>query len=165
MGLVQSDVSLGREVELYNRVNNSDPTNAVLTAVVLASPAEATSALRGYATLATLLAANPEVTNTNYARIELDDADLAAAAVDSATHTYTLELPVLTWDAGGGPDAGDAWDYVVICYDSDSTGGADSAIIPISYHELRKDGVAVVPNGSPIVVDLSDGFVRASSYP
>ena len=165
MGLVQSDVSLGREVEFYNRVNDSDPANAVLKVVVLASPAEATSVLRTYATLATLLAANPEVTNGDYARKDLSDADLAAYVVDGTGHTITLELPLLTYSAGGGPDAGDAWDYAVVCYDADSTGGADSAVIPITYHELRIDGVAIVPNGSPIVIDLSEGFVRASAYP
>lgn len=163
MGLVQSNVSLGREVEFYERVNSSDPTNAVLKIVALASPVVATSVLRTYDTLAQVLAANPEVTNTNYARKDLTDADLAAYTVDDALGQILLSLPLLTYSAGGGPAAGDAWDYVAVCYDSDSTGGADSAVIPITFHELRIGGVAIVPNGSPIVIDLTDGFIAARS--
>lgn len=161
----QSNITLGREVELYERVRLSDPTNAVLVAAVLASPAEALSVLRTYDTFATLLAANPEATNTNYARIVLDDGDLAAPVVDDVNNILPLVLPLLTWDAGGGPDAGDAWDYVVVGYDPDSTGGTDSAIVPISFHEMRVEGVAVVPNGSPIVYDLSEAFITARQYP
>lgn len=165
MGLVQSNITLGREVELYNRVNNSDPTNAVLVAVALATTVEATSVLRTYDDLATLLAANLEVTNPNYSRLVLDDTDLDPYTVDDALGRIVLPLPLLDWSAGGGPDPGDAWDYVVICYDPDSTGGADSAIVPITYHELRLNGAALVPNGSPIVVDLTAGFVVARQYP
>lgn len=161
----QANVSLGREVEFYNRVNDSDPTNAVLVAAVLASPAEALAVLKTYDTFATLLAANPEVTNTDYARITMSDALLAAYTVDDTNHTIPLVLPLLEWDTNGGPDAGDAWDYLVIGYDPDSTGGTDSAIIPISYHELRRDGAAIVPNGSPIVVDLTDAWITARQYP
>lgn len=163
MGLVQADIALGREVELYNRVNSNDPANSALVIAVLATTAEATSLLRTYATLATLLAANPEVTNGDYARKTLTDADLANYTVDTTNHQITLEIPLLTWSAGGGPDAGDSWDYAVVCYDSDTTGGTDANIVPISFHELRIGGFAIVPNGSPIVVDLTAGFVRASS--
>lgn len=161
----QSNITLGRETEYYERVRNSDPTNAVLTAVVLASPAETIAVMRTYDTLAALLAANPEVTNTDYARIEFDQADLAAPVVDDTNNVIPLVLPLLTWDTNGGPDAGDAWDYLVICYDPDSTGGADSAIIPITFHEMRVEGVAAVPNGSPIVFDLTEGWVTARQYP
>lgn len=161
----QANVSLGREVEFYNRVNDSDPTNAVLVAAVIASPAEALAVLKTYDTFATLLAANPEVTNGDYARKVLTDADLAAYVVDDTNHVIPLVLPLLSWTSGGGPDAGDAWDYLVVGYDPDSTGGTDSAIIPISFHELRRDGAAIVPNGSPIVVDLTDAWITARQYP
>jgi len=161
----QSNITLGREVELYERVRLSDPTNAVLRAVVLASPCESLAIMRTYDTLAALIAANPEVTNGDYARIELDNTDLAAPVVDDTNNVIPLVLPLLEWNAGGGPDAGDAWDYLVICYDSDSTGGTDSAILPMTFHEMRVEGVAVVPNGSPIVYDLTDGFVTARQYP
>lgn len=161
----QSNITLGREVELYERVRLSDPTNAVLKAVVLASPCESIAVMRTYDTLAALVAANPEVTNTNYARIELDNTDLAAPVVDDVNHIIPLVLPLLTWDAGGGPDAGDAWDFLVICYDPDSTAGTDTTVVPISFHEMRVEGVAAVPNGSPIVYDLTEGFVTARQYP
>lgn len=157
----QFDISLGREVEFYQRVNLSDPTNAGLVVSVHKSPAPAASALRGAATLAALLALAAEVTNTDYTRKVLTDADLADIVVDTTNHRITLVLPLLTWDAGGGPNAGDAWDLCVVSYDSDTTVGADSAIVPITAHEMRIDGVAIVPNGSPIVYDLTDGFVVA----
>lgn len=161
----QSNITLGREVELYERVRLNDPTDAILVAAVLASPAQNLLTLRTYDSFATLLAANPEVTNANYDRIELASGDLAAPVVDDVNNVIPLVLPLLTWDTGGGPDAGDAWDYLVIGYDPNSGTGGDSEIVPVTFHEFRKEGVAVVPNGSPIIYDLTGGYVTARQYP
>ena len=158
--MFQFNVSLGREVELYERVRTNDPANAVLVMAVLAAPTELQQVMRTYDTLAALLAANPEVTNAGYSRVILDDTDLAAYTVDDTLHQIELALPVQTF---GSPNvaAGDIWDFIVIAYDPDSTGGTDADIVPIAGYELRINGVAVVPNGSPIAVDFSGGFAIA----
>lgn len=161
MSAVQSNVTLGREVELYNRVLNSDPTNAVFTLVVLATGGDTLNDLRDHDTLAAVLAGpSNEVTNAGYSRIEFDNTDLVAYAVDDTNNQILLDLPLATF---GGPNiaAGDVWDIGLVCYDPDSTGGTDSAIIPITAHELRIDGTAIPGIGQPIIWDLSSGWVLA----
>ncbi|KKK48469.1 hypothetical protein LCGC14_2974930, partial [marine sediment metagenome] len=71
------NIALGRIAELYNRVDLNDPTNAVLTIVVVDSTT-ADATIKDLDTLALILAEalTAEVTNTNYARIELVDTDL-----------------------------------------------------------------------------------------
>ena len=155
------DYALGREVELYNRVDTNDPTNSALLMVVLAATGlEADNTLRTYATLSTLLAAsNNEVTNTNYARKTLTDADLTAFSPNTTSHRTTLSLPLQTFTAIA---AGDSWSKVLICYDNDTTGGTDANVIPVTAADLRVSNAVIVPNGSNIVVDFSSGFVICS---
>jgi hypothetical protein len=155
------DVSLGREVELYNRVNDSDPTNAVLVLVVLANAGlEADSVLRTYATLSALLAgASNEATNTGYARIVLDDTDIAAYTVDTTNHSITLPLADQTFPT---ISSGDSWRKLLVCYDPDSTGGTDTTVVPICAHDILVNGVAAVPNGNNILIGFGNGILVAS---
>lgn len=161
-------VSLGREMEFWNRVNNSDPTNAVFRAMVLASTGlEADSVLRAKTTFADLVSGTTnEVTNTDYTRITLDDTAIGAYVIDQTAKTITASLTsLLSWTTNGGPDAGDSWAKLVIGYDSDSTGGTDADIIPVTAHDLLFQGSVLVPNGSAINIDLTGGmmYARASS--
>jgi hypothetical protein len=153
------DSSLGREVELYGRVDGNDPTNSALIMVVLKDPVEADNTLRTRATLSAVTAVNPEVTNTGYGRKTLTDTNLAAYTVNTTLHSITLVLPTQTFTT---ISAGDAWRKVLICYDSDTTGGTDANIVPVTAHDLLISGSAIVPNGSNIVIDFSAGFVIAS---
>jgi hypothetical protein len=155
------DWALGREVELYNRVDTNDPTNSALLMVVLtASGLEEDSILRTYATLSALLASsNDEVTNTNYARKTLTDANLSAFSPNISTHRTTLTLPLQTFTSIA---AGDSWSKVLICYDNDTTGGTDANVVPVTAADLRISGSVIVPNGSNIVVDFSSGWLIAS---
>lgn len=154
------NVSLGREVELYNRVNSNDPANSALIMVVLAlSGLEDDAVLKDYDTLSALLAAsNNEVTNTNYARKTLTDADLAPYTVDDTNDRIIISIPVQTFSSIA---AGDTWSKALLCYDSDTTGGTDANIEPVTAHDIRISGSPVAPNGSNIVIDLSAGFCMA----
>ena len=155
------DYALGREVELYNRVDTDDPTNSALLMVVLASSGlEADSILRTYSTLSALLAStNNEVTNTNYARKTLTQANLTAFSPDTTTHRTTLTLPLQTFTSIA---AGDSWGKVLICYDNDTTSGTDANVLPVCAADLRVSGSVIVPNGSNIIIDFSSGFVICS---
>jgi hypothetical protein len=157
------NVALGRIVELYNRVNSNDPTNSALIVLVLAAAGlETDEVLRAKTSFSDLVSgATNEVTNTDYARITLTDAELAAYTVDDSARAITLVIPLLTWSSNSGPDAGDSWSKLVIGYDPDTTGGTDSSIIPLTAHDLRYQGSVLVPNNSPINVDLTSGFVIA----
>jgi len=152
------NIAKGRVVEFYNRVESSDPTNAALVVMVLA-----TSGLESDATLldadtfsAVVAGTTNEVTNTGYARKVLTDADLAALpAPDDTNNRYDIDIPDQTWTTVG---AGDGWSKLVIGYDNDSTGGTDANIIPVTLHDF-----VVTPNGGNITAQINAaGFFRAS---
>jgi hypothetical protein len=153
------NVALGREVEFHNRVDNSDPTNAVLVMVVLASSGlEIDATLKDYDTLSALLAAsNNEVTNGGYARIILDDTDIVAYTVDDTDDEIRLPLGDQTFST---ILVGDSWRKLLICYDSDSTGGTDANIVPVKYFDVLSTvtGQAIVPNGGDIIFSFPDGY-------
>lgn len=150
------NVALGRVAEFYNRVQTNDPTNSAL--VVVAINTSATDAtLKDLDTLSAVLAdANTaEVTNTNYARKVLTDADISALSIDDTNDRVDLDIADQTWSAIA---AGDAWTDLLICYDSDTTGGTDANIIPLTQHDF-----SVTPDGSDITAQINAaGFYRAS---
>lgn len=156
MGDFVFNVAKGRVAEFYNRVDQSDPTNAALVLVVInTSATDAT--LKDFDTLSAVLADGntAEVTNTNYARIVLDDTDLSAFSPDDANDRVDIDIADQTWSAVA---AGDGWTDILICYDPDTTGGTDANIIPLTCHDF-----AVTPDGSDITAQIAAaGFYRAS---
>jgi hypothetical protein len=151
------NIAKGRVVEYYNRVEASDPTNAALVVVVIDANGDTDATMKDRDDLAALLGGTAnEVTNTNYARKVLTDADLAALpAPDDTNDRYDIDIPDQTWTAVA---AGTAWTDIIICYDPDTTAGTDSNIIPLTCHDF-----AVTPDGSDIVAQIAAaGFFRAS---
>lgn len=152
------NVALGREVEFHNRVNDSDPTNAVFVLVVLSTTAlDVDATLKDYDTLAAILAVNDEVDNTGYARKIIDDTGVAAYTVDDDDDSITLPLADQTFTT---ISAGDAWRKALLCYDSDSTGGTDTNIIPVKAFDVidPDTGAAVVPTGDNIIFAFPNGY-------
>ena len=151
------NIAKGRIVEYYNRVKANDPANSALIIVVIDANGDTDAAMKDRDVLAALLGGTAnEVTNTNYARKTLTDADLAALpAPDDTNDRFDIDLPDQTWTAVA---AGTAWTDLLVCYDPDTTGGTDSAIIPLTLHDF-----AVTPDGSDIVAQIAAaGFFRAS---
>lgn len=149
------NIALGRAVELYNRVDLSDPTNAVLVVVVINTTA--TDAVLVDLDDLSLIEANAltaEVTNTNYARKEITDADIVAFAPDDANDRTDIDIEDQTWT---GVVAGVGWTDFLVLYDSDSLAGVDANIVPISQHDF-----IVTPDGSDITAQINAaGFYRA----
>lgn len=151
------NIAKGRVVEYVNRVDSNDPTNSALIIVVLA-----TSGLESDATLidkddlaAVVAGTTNEVTNTNYARKTLTDSDIALSAPDDTNDRYDVDIPDQTWTAVA---AGDGWSKLLVCYDSDTTGGTDANIIPLTAHDF-----VVTPDGSDITAQIAAaGFFRAA---
>lgn len=157
----QFTVSAGREIEFHNRVNDSDPTNAILRAMVLAAAGiETDDVLRAKTTFADILSGTTnEATNTGYSRQSFTDANVAAPTIDHTARTITAIIPtIITFS---GISAGDSWAKLILGYDADSTGGTDADIIPVTAHDLLYQGSYVEPNGDDILVDLTAGYVRA----
>lgn len=150
------NIAKGRVAEFYNRVKSNDPANSALIIVVIDANGDTDATMRDRDDLAALLGGTAnEVTNTNYARKVLTDADLAALSIDDANDRIDLDLPDQTWTAVA---AGTAWTDILVCYDPDTTGGTDSAIIPLTCHDF-----ALTPDGSDITAQIAAaGFFRAS---
>jgi hypothetical protein len=150
------NIAKGRVAELYNRVDSNDPANSVLVIVAIDANGDTDATMRDRDDLSALLGGTAnEVTNTNYARKTLTDADIVAFAPDDTNDRVDLDIPDQTWT---GVAAGTAWTDLLVCYDSDSTGGTDSNIVPMTLHDF-----AVTPDGSDIVAQIAAaGFFRAS---
>ena len=151
------NVAKGRAHEFARRILDADPANSVLVVVVV-NTTETDGTLQDLNDLAAVLAnANTaEVTNTNYARKILDETgDGLTVTIDDTNNRVDIDFDDQTWSSVA---AGDNWTDVIICYDSDSTGGTDSNIIPISQHDF-----VVTPDGSDITAQVDTaGFFRAS---
>ena len=152
------NIAKGRAVEWYNRVKNNDPANAAFIAVLLKT-AEVDATLIDYDDLGAILAgANTEATFTNYGRIVVTDADLAALpAPDDTNNRFDIDMPDLVWtDAGGASN--DTLVKLLICYDSDTGAGTDADILPVAHYDF-----AVTTDGNTLTAELHvDGFYRAS---
>lgn len=151
------NVAKGRVAELFNRVDQNDPANSAIVVVAINANGATDATMKDYDTLSALLGdANvAEVTNANYARKVLTDADIAALSPDDANDLMQVTIADQTWSAVG---AGDAWTDLIVCYDSDTTGGTDANIIPLTCHDF-----AVTPNGGDITADVgASGVYQAS---
>lgn len=149
--------ALGRGTEWTERVNANDPTNAVIVWMVLAtSGIESDATLRDKDSFADIVSGTTnEVTNTNYARKVIDQAGGLVITYDDTNDRVDIDQPDMTWTAVA---SGDGWNDLVSGYDSDSTGGTDSNILPWTLHDF-----VVVPDGSDITAQLAAaGFFRAS---
>lgn len=153
MANIVFNIAKGRVVEYYNRVENNDPANSAIIIVPIETTGLETDAtLIDKDDLAAVLAGTTNE-QTTMGRKTLTDADLAALpAPDDTNDRYDVSLPTVTWTAA----TGNAISKLLVCYDSDTTAGTDSNIIPLTMFDF-----AVTPSGSDI--QMTGGvFFRAS---
>jgi len=123
--------------------------NSKLTIVVL-SEVEADDTLNNYDTLAAVIAgSNSEADATNYARIELAAAAVTLSVDDTGNTAKVVIDADQTWTSVANDDSNGAWDKLLICWDGDSTGGTDTDVVPLTYHDF-----SVTPNGGNITADF-----------
>ena len=161
MANIQFNISAGKTVEYAARVNANDPANSALIVVALqASGLEADSVLVDYDNLSVLLAAsNNEATNVGYARLVYDNTGGITVTVDDTNNWVDVDFPDPSWAAVA--TAGGAWGALLFCYDSDTTGGTDANIIPLTKHDFAR-----TPNGGTITAVVpSGGWFREPSNP
>lgn len=148
------NIAKGRAVELYNRVDSNDPTNSALIIVPVDVGATSDATIQDFDTLAAVLAGGvTERTTGGWNRKTLTDTELSALSVDDTNNRYEFTVPDQTWTA---VTAGAVTD-LILCYDSDTTGGTDSNIIPIAMFDF-----AITPDGSDVVMDAGTAVFRAS---
>lgn len=153
MANIVFNIAKGRIVELYNRVKSNDPANSALILVPIeTSGLESDATLIDADTLAALLSGTTNE-QTTMGRKTLTDADLAALpAPDDTNDRYEVSGPAVTWTAASG----NAISKIAVCYDSDTTGGTDSNIIPLTMFDA-----ALTPSGTDFSLTAS-AFFRAS---
>lgn len=157
MGNIVFNRAKGRGTEWAERINASDPANAVLILGALdASGVESDATLIDKDSISDLVSgATNEATNSGYARKVLDQAGGITITYDDTNDRVDVFFPDQTWT---GVAAGSNWSDLFTGYDSDSTGGADSAILPWTLHDF-----SVTPDGSDITADVpTAGFYRAA---
>ena len=153
------NIAKGRVVEWYNRVKSNDPANSAFI-VVLLQLAEADATLIDYDDLGALLGAagNTEATFTNYGRVVVTYAELAALpAPDDGNDRFDIDMPDSVW-ANAGNGTNNNLVKLLICYDSDTTGGTDANIIPCAHYDF-----SVTTDGNQLTAQKdAAGFYRAS---
>lgn len=151
------NIAKGRLIEFHERVNDNDPANCALV-VMLLRVAEADATLIDYDTFAAILAgSNTEANFTNYARKVLTDSDVAASVTDDTNNRREADFADQTWTAAGG-GTNNSLVKLVIGFDPDTTGGTDSAIIPMTHYDF-----VITTNGGDLVAQLNAaGYARAA---
>lgn len=149
--------SKGRAVEFVERINANDPTNSVLVwSLWNITASDATqrdlddfAAIEASGTNAELTSG----TNANYARKVLDNTSGITVTYDDTNDRVDLDCADQTWTALG---AGTNVTAAISGYDSDSTGGTDSGILPVTQHDF-----VITPDGSDVTAQIAV-FFRAS---
>jgi hypothetical protein len=96
-----------------------------------------------------------ESVDGSYLRKVLTDTELASlpAPVD-ASDRYDVDLPDQTWTSL----TGETLTRLLVLYDSDTTGGVDANIIPLTFHDF-----AVTTDGSDLTAQFhAQGFFSAT---
>lgn len=153
MANIVFNIAKGRIKEFYNRVKANDPANSALILVpILTAGLEADATLIDKDDLAAVLSGATDE-NTTMGRKTLTDADIAAlSAPDDVNDRNDCDLPTVTWVAAGGG----AISKILVCYDSDTTSGTDSNIIPLTLFDFVQ-----TPSGADI--QMTGGtFYRAA---
>lgn len=146
------NIAKGRVAEIFERVNNNDGANSAIILVPLAV-GDTEANLQDADDLATVLAGTPNEAGASWGRKTLTDADLAPIAPDDTNNRMPASIPAVTWT---GPTAGQDTAALLVCYDSDTTAGTDSNIVPLTYHDF-----AVTADGNDVVLNAGD-VLRAS---
>jgi hypothetical protein len=147
------NIAKGRFVEFMNRVDSNDPANSAIILVPCSASDTEANAQDADTLTAALATAINEQTGGNWVRKTLTDAQLAAIAVDDTNNRFPATLPAVTWTS---PDAGSNTTGLLICYDADTTGGADTDIVPLAHCDF-----AVTADDNDVVLNAGD-FARAS---
>lgn len=153
------NISKGRVVEYYLRVDVSDPTDAVfIIELMKANEADATLIIRTDITDIFAEGGNTVADFLNYGRKVLSDSELAALpAPDQTNDRYEVDIPDQTWTSAGNATNNTLTKFLT-AYDSDSTGGTDANILPMTHHDF-----AVTTDGSDLTAQINAlGFFRAA---
>lgn len=147
------NIAKGRVVEYFNRVQTNDPANSAIIIVPCSASDTEANAQDADTLTAALATAINEQTSGGWARVTLTNAELSAVAVDDTNNRFPASIPQTSM---GSPTAGNDTTGVLVCYDSDTTGGTDANIVPLVHLDF-----AVTADGNEVVINAGD-VLRAS---
>ena len=148
------NVARGRVVELANRVNDSDPTNAGFVAVGISTTAT-DATLRDLDTLSAVLgdANTSETDNSGYSR----QAVAVTVTVDDTADDVDVTVDATITFGATVSGTGTGFTDIVICYDPDTTGGDDTTLVP-----LVQSDFAFTPSGGSVAATYTNPLYTAS---
>lgn len=127
-----------------------ETNDALLVIPIEATGVEADATLIDYDTVAALLAA----TNNEQSTMGRKTAASVSVTVDDTNDRVDVDIADVVWSAATGNAVSD----LLVAYDPDTTGGTDSDLIPLTFHDF-----SVTPDGSDITAQIATaGFYRAS---
>lgn len=149
------NISKGTLKAIADRINSNDPANSALIIVPVDVAAVTDATIKDFDTLAAVLAGGvTERTTGGWNRKTLTDASSITVTVDDTNDRVDVDIPDQTWTA---VTAGAVTD-LILCYDSDTTTGTDTNVVPISQHDF-----AITPDGSDVVAQIAAaGIWRAA---
>lgn len=151
------NICKGRVGELVRRVDSNDPANSVIVVTLWKTiPADDTlNNADDHAAIVT--AGGVEADFTNYARVIFNDTNITIGTPDDTNNRHDYDMPDPQWVSAGGA-ANNTLVKLTTSYDSDSTAGTDSNIIPMTYHDF-----AITTNGGTLTGTVNAaGFFRAA---
>lgn len=157
MADVLCNIAKGRFIEWFYRVDNNDPTNSAILVVPIAAGTATDDQIRDADTLAAILALGgglTERTANGWNRKTLTDADITFGSPDDSANTMSVVISDQTWTPTSGSDT---VSDLIIAYDSDTTGGTDSNVLPIGVLDF-----VITPDGSLVTMDVGSTLGTAS---
>lgn len=122
--------------------------DALIVIPIEASGVESDATLIDYDTVAALLAA----ANNEQSTMGRKTITSVTVTVDDTNNRVDVDFADQTWTGATGNAISD----LLIAYDPDTTGGDDTALIPLTWHDF-----SVTPDSSDIVATVTN-FYRAS---
>jgi hypothetical protein len=147
------NIAKGRVVEFFNRVDSNDPANSAIILVPCSASDTEANAQDADTLTAALATAINEQTAGGWGRVTLSDTQIAAIAVDDTNNRFPASIPQTSM---GSPTVGNDTTGLLVCYDSDTTGGTDANIIPLVHLDM-----AVTADGNEVIINPGD-ILRAS---
>jgi hypothetical protein len=146
------NIALGRLRTYFENVKSASPANSAIIVMLLEASGLETDAVLKDKDDGAALVSGATNEQTTMGRKTLVAADLAAVAQDDTNDRLQLDGNDVTWTAASGNPLG----KLVLLYDSDTTGGTDSGLIPLLAYDFVE-----TPTGSDIVAVVNtNGFVR-----
>jgi hypothetical protein len=145
------NIGKGRVVELYNRVENNDPSTSALILIPLSAQGSEAEA-QDYDTVSTTLGGtSDEQTGGGWVRKTLTDTELAAfPAPNDTDNRYDVAVPQVTWT---GPAAASNTTGLLIAYDANTGSGDDTNLVPLTSHTF-----SVTADGNDVVLNAGNFF-------